>query len=406
MLEQQQSGVVCPVQVLDDEQEWPLPAAALEEFQHVAEQVVPLLLRRQVERSRRVRKQLPQRGQHARYLARALTQRHLQRRPVHASRRCVEYLDERRIRQHLHLVAVPAQDQHLLVARLDRYLLREPALAHSRLAAEQHQAPLASHRLLEAAPELLSLALPPDERRPPEQYRPRNVPFPLPQHLVQMPAVRETLKPEAAAIGELEVLDRAEQAFHCLRDEYFVARRLGRDPRRRCDRRTEQIAAPIRALFSDHLAGVDANADRNRLVRVVLVARPHRTLNRDSALDRPSRRREGDHRAVARPLDLLPAELFHLALDKLAVRTEDPLCRLVAQASRQVSRTLDVREEEGQRSFRQAFVHISRTPPAAGASSILRLSSGFQHNPPGVGDSATILLVPFPPSTSTRNRLR
>src|SRR5207244_11006356 len=145
-------------------------------------------------------------------LARALTQRHLQRRPVHASRRCVEYRDERRISHHFHLVAMPAQDQPLLAARLDRYLLSEPALAHSRLAAEQHQAPLASHRLLEAAPELLSLALPPDERRPPEQYRPRNVPFPLPQHLVQMPAVRETLEPEAAAIGELEVLDQIGRA--------------------------------------------------------------------------------------------------------------------------------------------------------------------------------------------------
>jgi len=135
---------------------------------------------------------------------------------------------------------------------------------------------------------------------------------------VQPPAVGEALELVPPAKLELHLRDRADELAHDLRDQDLAAFRLARHAGCDVDRGTEDVAALL-----DHLAGVEADADAELSLRVLLAVFGDRLLDVERAFHPVTRGAEADHEAVAETLDAPARVLADLLVDDRLVSPHD-----------------------------------------------------------------------------------
>src|SRR5207244_12358561 len=113
------------------------------------------------------------------------------------------------------------------------------------------------------------------------------------RHLVQPPAVGESLELVAAAKVELHLCDRADELPDDLGDQDLAAFGLARNPCRDVDGGAEDVARLL-----DDLARVEADADPELAFRVLLAVDGYGLLNVEPALAAVPGRAEPDQEAV------------------------------------------------------------------------------------------------------------
>src|SRR5260370_34903116 len=114
---------------------------------------------------------------------------------------------------------------------------------------------------------------------------------------MQPPPVRESLELVAPAEVELHLSDGADELPDHLRNQDLAAPCLAGYAGRNVDRGAEDVAR-----FLDHLAGVDADADADLPLRVLLAVLSDRPLDVARAFDTGAARSETAHEAVAESL--------------------------------------------------------------------------------------------------------
>src|SRR5262245_64867465 len=119
----------------------------------------------------------------------------------------------------------------------------------------------------------------------------------LPRHLVVANAP-QTLQIDASAVHERKAAAR-DQMLHNLRDEDLAGLGARADAEGGVNGRSEQTA-----LGADGLAGIDADAELNRLTSLLPVVARESLLDGDGALDGARSRGEGRLHPVARVDDL------------------------------------------------------------------------------------------------------
>ena len=167
--------------------------------------------------------------------------------------------------------------------------------------------------------------------------------------LVEAPSVGEALQLVVPAIGEVDLGHRPDQLAHDLGDEDLPALGLACDARGHVDCRAEDVARLL-----DDLTGIDADADPELAVWVCLAVVGDRTLDVKSALDCVPGGAEAHHHAVAQTLDATARVLVDRLADDGLVCLHDLVGLGEAAGRQQVGRALDVREHDGDRSFRLA----------------------------------------------------
>ena len=97
---------------------------------------------------------------------------------------------------------------------------------------------------------------------------------------MQSPAVGESFELVATTEIEFHLGDRAHELADDLRDENLAAFRLARHPSCHVDRRAEDVTG-----FLDHLARVEADANAQLALRILLAVLGNRLLDVESAFD-------------------------------------------------------------------------------------------------------------------------
>ena len=169
VLDEQEGGVVGPLQVVEDDQQGTGPGQAGQDVAQAPEQVVPFLVRGQLERQRQVGKASAQLGQEPGDLRGGVAEDvgH-ERLGTRCRRQCrFEDLDDGGIGSGAgHLVAVADEDLHTARGRLGGGFFRQPRLADSRLAADEHHAAGCRPGALQRRRQRGPLRHPSDERCP------------------------------------------------------------------------------------------------------------------------------------------------------------------------------------------------------------------------------------------------
>src|SRR3990172_1145061 len=219
--------------------------------------------------------------------------------------------------------------------------LRQAALAHSRLAAEEHEHSGAGQDVLQRLREAFPLRLAADELWL-SQGGHRGPPCGTRNDLVDAVGLAEPFELElplelvlAPPHSLTELLDR-------LRSEDLAPFGEGGDAGGDDNGRPEEIR-----LLLYRLAGVKADADHEfagGLLPVVLGDGP---LNSDRAGQSRGGALEGDHEAVAHRLHFGTAVAAHLFPHQGVVDAQDLLGPLIAQGFGQLGRSYEVREQEG-----------------------------------------------------------
>src|SRR2546426_882691 len=124
---------------------------------------------------------------------------------------------------------------------------------------------------------------------------------------------------------------------------------LAGDARRNVDRGAEDVTGLLH-----HLARVEADADPELALGVLLAVVGDRMLDVERALDAVTRRAEADHEAVAEALDPAPGVLGDLLVDDRLVRPHDLVRGGEASRRQEACRLLDVGEHDGDRALRLA----------------------------------------------------
>ena len=158
---------------------------------------------------------------------------------------------------------------------------------------------------------------------------------------MQPPAVGKSLQLVAAAKIELHLGDRADQLADDLGDQDLPAFRLPGDARRHVDRGAEDVARLL-----DDLAGVEADADTELALRILLAVSRDRLLDVERALDAVPGRAEADHEAVAETLDAPARVLRDLVVDDRLVCLHDLVRGRESPRRQQAGRLLDVSEHD------------------------------------------------------------
>jgi hypothetical protein len=122
--------------------------------------------------------------------------------------------------------------------------------------------------------------------------------FILPLHCVQMKWFSKTKELNMATVSEGEVFPRNKLANH-LSNEDLVRRSLFADAGRGVDDGAEQVT-----FIEKRFAGIQADANGDRGVRVFAVMLGQRSLNSLSTRDGVRSNKEGYQKTVARALDL------------------------------------------------------------------------------------------------------
>ena len=176
-----QRRLVRPVEVLEDQQQRPFGAEALDEAAEAVEEIVPFSLRRHLERGREVRIQAAQAGIELRDLRRFRTEGVTQALPLEGARRGFDDLDPgAEGSRSFALVAVPRQDEETELGGLLGCTGGQPRLADAGFAAQGEEGAAAGRRGLQGASELCDLARASDEgcavapERPRTRRRPRS----------------------------------------------------------------------------------------------------------------------------------------------------------------------------------------------------------------------------------------
>src|SRR5207253_6577411 len=112
-------------------------------------------------------------------------------------------------------------------------------------------------------------------------------------------------------------------------------------PRRDVDRRAEDVARLL-----DNFAGIEADADAQLSLRILLAVLRDRALDVDCALHTMARRAEADHEAVAKAFDPPPRVLANPLVDDGLVRLHDLVRGRKASRRQQPRRLLDVGEHD------------------------------------------------------------
>lgn len=123
--------------------------------------------------------------------------------------------------------------------------------------------------------------------------------------------------------------------------EDLAPRRLGHDPSGAMDGLPEQVSVS----FAD-LPVMDADPDVNPAIGVRGVVPLERALDRNRAPDRDLRRRKIHQKAVAEELGLVAPALLNVLSNYDLMGPKDLVCQLIASASAQPGRALDVRKQD------------------------------------------------------------
>src|SRR6185312_4883941 len=121
---------------------------------------------------------------------------------------------------------------------------------------------------------------------------------------------------------------------------------LARDARRHVDSGAEDVTSLL-----DDLAGVDADADAELALRVLLAVLGDASLDLDRAFDGVAARAEADHDAVAETLYAAAGVLADLLFDDRLVRLHDLVREGEAPARQHRGRALDVGEHDRHRAL-------------------------------------------------------
>src|SRR6185312_1394148 len=138
---------------------------------------------------------------------------------------------------------------------------------------------------------------------------------------------------------------------------------LARDARRHVDSGAEDVTSLL-----DDLAGVDADADAELALRVLLAVLGDASLDLDRAFDGVAARAEADHDAVAETLDAAAGVLADLLFDDRLVRLHDLVREGEAPARQHRGRALGLaRGEAADDGVRgQRLRSVDRLPQAFG----------------------------------------
>ncbi len=142
-----------------------------------------------------------------------------------------------------------------------------------------------------------------------------------------------------ATVGEREPLTSNEFADN-QRGEDFATFGLGRDPSRGNHRGTEEIV-----IFSNRFAGIDANANTDRLATGARLLEC--TLKGNRTLERTLGRGERSQESVTERLDFIPAITLECVAGDSFMVTKEFAANSVTEALHHRGMALDVGEEEG-----------------------------------------------------------
>jgi hypothetical protein len=268
----------------------------------------------------------------------------------------------------------------------------ESGLAHPGLAGDHHQRTRPPRGLGQETAELGPLGLPAHEGcLPGEGNDVQRLPGGV-HDAIEVPAIGETLEPEAAAIAKGELGPGPGELTHDLRNEDLSPLGPGRDARRGVHRLAEEVVALDR-----HLPGVDTDPDHHLLAGGELVPLVEPLLDGDGAGQRLSGRDEGHHEAIAEGLYLPAVVLFHAAPNDLFMGAENPVGSGVAPLGAQIRGALNIAEQDRQRAFGEPLVH--GRPPTYGLPIVAHGASPgpedqTQPQTPGGGRRAAATMTP------------
>ena len=250
-------------------------------------------------------------------------------------------LAEGRKRRAAFVSAAAAQDEPAFGRRFDRHLGGQARRSDSRLAAQEQHSAGPCHRAVEHHADVKAFLLAVDEAVAGLQYARCFLDLAR-RDLMQPPPVGEALQLVASSNRELHLRHGSDQLADDLRDEDLAAPGLTRNAGRDVDGSPEDVARLLH-----HLAGVEADADPDLSLRVLLAVRRDRRLNVERAFHAVPHGAEADHESVAEALDPAACVVGNLLVDDRLVGLHD-LVRLGETSGREhPGRVLDVGEHDG-----------------------------------------------------------
>ena len=175
--------------------------------------------------------------------------------------------------------------------------------------------------------------------------------FFLPADCVQPPWLWKTSQLHGTAVFQLDPGRSSKQMLGAFREEYLSSRSVTRDPLRRVHGSPEQVF-----FFPDYFARVEPDLHADGPIRLGTGPLSHRTLDVDRAGDGPPCRRERHHQPVARALHLTAPMPLDLASHQFVAGAENLTRSFVPHAVRQFCGADDIREQDGDGTFRELSV--------------------------------------------------
>ena len=374
VLDEEEGALIGPMQVVEDEEQRPGGGGPGQDVAEAVEEVVPLLLRRKLQRRRDVGEEPAEAGQQLGHLGRVVAEEGPERLWIRCDGQgLLQDLDEGHVgRRTLDLVAPPDEDPEPLGGGVGGDLLTEACLPDTGFAAHKGQASRAPVGAVDEATELGPLRLAAHIGGTGGKGR-RGGRRPLlpPPDLEEPEPVGEAFEPVPSPVGEGQLRATAGQLADHLRDEDLPAGGPGSDPCRGVDRLTVEIVR-----LGDDLAGVHPDAD----LEIGEIGAPlgQRPLDGHGAGQGPPGRSEGHHEPVPQRLDLHAAIGGHLGAHHLLVASEELLGGMVAVAGAEVGGGFDVGEEDGDRAAGQGSQVGRRCRPRRGRGSRRRRRRFFR----------------------------
>ena len=376
--QEQERGLVGPVQVLEDEQERLRESGPFEELAHAVQHVAAFLLGRQVGRRWDVVVALTERGHELGQLGRVLAEQGPEVGGGQAASGLLELVDVGLVgRGRVHVEAVATAHGHAETVGDGRRLSGQAALAEPGGTADQQHRTPSSGRGFDLGAELLAFASPADERRGLAVGQSLTAIFFEWWHEIHGPLGGDALELDGALIDEF-VARRSQHPVHGVGGEDPAGRRqaldaLGDD---------HGLAVEV-ALLGQDLAGVQPDAHLD-VVETAPLQPTHVGLDLPGGGDRPTGRGERGHQPVAHLLDQHAPMGIDLAPGDILDLAGDLACGVVTEALIEPGRLDEVGEQDGHGPLGNVHL-IHRRSVGAAARSVRWTKSGLPAEPAATG---------------------